>query len=105
MIAGNVHQAIVKGEPSSGRFRVLRPDGSALSLVSFGRCLRDDIGVPTFYTEAVMAASSPQVAEGNDGLEAHCRAALALAQERGNELAIRYLSSAINVVTSTSHKA
>jgi PAS domain-containing protein len=102
VIAGNVHRAIVNGEPSSGRFRVVRPNGNTLSLVSFGRCLHDETGVPTFYTGAVMPASSAQVAEGDDALEAHCGAALALAQARGNDLAVRYLSSAMNVISPAS---
>lgn len=98
-IAANVHKAIITGEPSSGRFRIVLPDGTIRSLVSFGRCLRDDMGVPSFYAGAVMDASSPQVADGDDPLEAHCKAALSLASSRGNTLAVRYLSSALNVLS------
>lgn len=100
LIANNVHSAILTAEPSSGRFRVRRKDGTTRSLVSFGRCLHDEMGVPTFYTGAVIDASSPNIAEGNDPLKAHCRAALSLAEMRGDHLAARYLSSALKTVTS-----
>ncbi|UHS59779.1 PAS domain-containing protein [Agrobacterium vaccinii] len=101
VIASNVHSAILTAEPSIGRFRVRHSDGTTRSLVSFGRCLHDEVGVPTFYTGAVIDASSPHIAEGNDPLEAHCRAALSLAKRRGNDLAARYLSSALNTVSSS----
>jgi hypothetical protein len=100
LIASNVHSAILTAEPSIGRFRVCHPDGTTRSLVSFGRCLHDEMGVPTFYTGVVMDASSPHIAEGDDPLEAHCRAALSLAESRGNDLAARYLSSALKTVSS-----
>ena len=100
LIASNVHSAILTAEPSCGRFRIQRPDGTTRSLVSFGRCLHDEMGVPTFYTGAVIDASSPNIAEGNDPLEAHCRAALSLAERRGEHLAARYLSSALRTVSS-----
>ncbi|UHS58246.1 PAS domain-containing protein [Agrobacterium vaccinii] len=99
VIASNVHSAILNAEPSIGRFRVRHSDGSTRTLISFGRCLHDEMGVPTFYTGAVMDASSPHIAEGSDPLQAHCRAALSIAERRGNHLAARYLSSALNTVS------
>ncbi|NTD87571.1 PAS domain-containing protein [Agrobacterium tumefaciens] len=98
LIAANVHKAILTGEPSSGQFRVLRPDGLTRSIVSFGRCLRDDEGNPTFYTGTVMDASSSNLFEARDPLEWYCRAALSVAKSLGNDLAARYLSSALNVL-------
>ena len=104
LIAGNIHKAIMTGKPSSGAFRVMYADGTVRSLVSFGRCFRDETGEPSFYSGAVMDAAAPQVAVGDDPLEAHCRAALLLAKQGGNELAARYLSSALNVLSPRSGK-
>ena len=94
-IAANIHRAILTGEASNGQFRVLHPNGAARSLIAFGRCLRDETGIPTFYTGAVLDASSSVKSHTTDPLQAYCRAALAVAEGRGNELAARYLSSAI----------
>lgn len=94
-IAANIHRAILTGDASNGEFRVLHPNGATRSLIAFGRCLRDETGVPTFYTGAVLDARSSVKSHTTDPLEAYCRAALAVAEGRGNELAARYLSSAI----------
>lgn len=101
-IARGVHHAIVTGEPSSAYYRITLPDGSRRDLVSFGTCFRDEDGVPSIYTGTVMDASLPQVAFGDDPLKAHCLAALELAEKGGQELAVRYLSSALASLTSGS---
>jgi len=98
MIARNIHQAILNGEPSGAQYSIHLPAGQVRELVSFGRCLHDENGTPTFYTGAVMDARSDPVVAGDDPFQAHCTAALEFARKQGNELASRYLVSALNSI-------
>ena len=99
IIARNIHQAILSAEPSGAQYRIHLANGQTRDLVSFGRCFHDKSGAPTFYTGAVMDARSDLVVTEDDPFQAHCSAALHIAREQGNELASRYLASALNSVS------
>lgn len=94
-IAFAVHQAITTGEPYFETYAVLHPDGSTRQVAAFGRCLRNQEGVPSFFSGAAMDADTNQAANHEDPLENLCRAAIVLAKQRDNKLAVRYLESAI----------
>lgn len=98
-MAERIHEAIVSGETTSSAYRIRLSDGVSRELVAFGRCNRDDTGVPSYFTGAVMDKSLPGVMFGDDALEAHCRSAHSLAKTTGNELAARYLSSALTLLS------
>ena len=98
-MAQRIHEAIVSGETTSSSYRIRLCSGASRELVAFGRCIRDDTGVPSYFTGAVMDKSLPGVVFGDDALEAHCRSAYSLAKKSGNDLAARYLSSALTLLS------
>lgn len=99
LMAKRIHEAIVSGETTSSAYRIRMSNGASRELVAFGRCIRDDTGVPSYFTGAVMDKSLPGVVFGDDPLEAHCRFAHSLAKTTGNELAARYLSSTLTLLS------
>lgn len=98
-IAKRIHEAIVSGETTSSAYRIRLSNGAFRELVAFGRCIRDNTGSPSYFTGAVMDKSLPGVVFGDNALEAHCRSAYSLAKNSGNELAARYLSSALTLLS------
>jgi hypothetical protein len=94
-MAAKIHDDILSGETSSARYGVICPSGARRSLISFGRCLRDEDGVPSYYSGAVAAASDERLILSGDPLESHIRAAFSLASDQRRELTQRYLSSAL----------
>lgn len=99
LMAKRIHEAIISGEPTSSAYRIRLFNGATRELVAFGRCIRDDTGIPSYFTGAVMDKSLPGVVSGDDALEAHCRFAHSLAMTTGNELAARYLSAALAILS------
>ncbi|QYA08694.1 PAS domain-containing protein [Agrobacterium larrymoorei] len=97
LLARKIHQAIISGRPSTQSYRVRRSDGTSKELVSFGRCMRDQRDVPSFYTGAVVDPSNPAVTVSSDTFAAHCTAAMNIALIRKNELAASYIRSALHV--------
>jgi hypothetical protein len=79
-------------------YHVLHPHRGKVRVIGAGRCLRDANGVPSVYRGTVAELADDQVFVGSDDLEMHCRSALDLTEKRGNELAARYLSSALRPV-------
>ena len=97
-IAKSIQQAIVSGTRYEERYRILHPTRGTISVLGTGRCLRDANGTPSIYNGAVIETACEPVFAGSDALELHCRSALELAKMSGNELAARYLSSALRVI-------
>lgn len=101
-LAKVIHEAILSGLPSRCEFSVTHADGTRLTVLASGRCLRDAQGVPSIYSGVVTILPSLSGHAAHDGerdqLESHCRAALGLANGRRNMLAARYISSALNVL-------
>lgn len=94
-IAFAVHQAITTGEPYFESYEVVHPDGSTRKVAAFGRCLRNHEGIPSFFSGAAMDADPDRIAAHEDPLENLCRAAISLARQRDNKIALRYLESAL----------
>lgn len=94
-IALAIHRAIAMGEPYSETYRVVHPDGSRRQVVAFGRCLRNEDGIPSFFSGVVISGEADDVAVIDDPLEAHCRAAIGLARQRNQQIAVRYLEAAL----------
>ncbi|OAE40464.1 PAS domain-containing protein [Agrobacterium tumefaciens] len=99
MIARNTHEAIISGNTSASSYAVQLKNGGRKCLVAYGRCLRDSNGEPSVFTGAVMDAVMPDVTFGSSALEAHCRAAYEIANRNGDDLAARYLKSALALVS------
>ena len=97
-VAASVHRAITGGHLYQERYHIDHSQRGAVDVVAIGRCLKDDTGVPFIYNGAVMEVSGAATASMVDPLPGHCQSALDLAQKRGNELAARYLSSALKVI-------
>jgi PAS domain-containing protein len=95
-IARSVHQAILSGTQTSSTYRVLDPDGGSRTILSFGRCLRDEEGIPSIFSGAIVEAAATQVIFAADPLLAHCRAALELAEAAGQDNVARHLSLALS---------
>lgn len=94
-VAFDIHTAILSGNAASSHYSVSLRNGTTKSLISFGRCFKDDNGVPSYYSGAVMVAETSPVMVCENPLETHCKLALDLARSRGNDLAARYLASAL----------
>lgn len=99
MIARNTHEAIISGNTSASSYTIQLETGGRKCLVAYGRCLRDSDGEPSVFTGAVMDAVMPDVTFGSNPLEAHCRAAYEIASRNNDELAARYLKSALALVS------
>jgi hypothetical protein len=97
-VAMSIHQAIKTGGLYSERYRVQNPKRGAIDVFAAGRCLKDSEGTPSVYNGTVIDVSSGIVSFCSDNLETLCQSALGLAEQRGNELAARYLSSALRVI-------
>lgn len=99
-IAESIHQAITSGQFYREQYRIRHAKRGVIHVVALGRCLKDAAGVPFVYNGTVIEACADGVKPASDPLEGHCKSALRLAEERGNELAMRYLSSALRVIGS-----
>jgi len=97
-VAQSIHQAITSGLVYQEQYRIDHSKRGAVDVVSVGRCLRDDAGIPFIYNGTIMEVSGSIAASISDPLTGYCKSALELAQKRGNELAARYLSSALKVI-------
>lgn len=97
-VAQSIHHAILSGDIYREAYRVEHEGGQYSDVVAVGRCIRDASGVPSFYVGTVIDAFDVEIFVESDPLKAHCRSALALAEARGNDLAARYLSSALRAV-------
>ena len=75
-IAFAVHQAITTGETYNETYKVAHPDGSRRQVTAFGRCLRNEDGIPLFFSGAAMDDDAEHVAVSEDPLLAYCKAAL-----------------------------
>jgi hypothetical protein len=97
-VAASIHRAITSGLVYQEQYRINHGKRGAVDVLSVGRCLRDDAGTPFIYNGTIMEISSNVASCIPDPLASHCRSALELAQKRGNDLAARYLSSALKVI-------
>jgi hypothetical protein len=71
-------------------------DNTRRDIVLIGCCLRNEEGMPSFFSGIVIEKTEAVFLDGSDPFKAYCDAALSLAQARGNLLATRYLRSALN---------
>jgi hypothetical protein len=94
-IALAVHQAITTGIAYSETYKVAHPDGSRRQVTAFGRCLRNEDGIPLFFSGAAMDDDSDHAAVSEDPLLAHCKAALELAKQRDRQMTVRHLEAAL----------
>lgn len=94
-VARALSNAISTGETCSVDYTT-SPDGTGREIAMIGCCLRNEEGVPSFFSGIVIEKRAAYFLDGLDPFKAYCDAALSLARERGNLLATRYLKSAIN---------
>ncbi len=97
-IAESIHRAITSGLLYKEQYCIVHPGRGLIEVYAVGRCLKTAEGIPFVYNGTVVEVSAAKVEYFADPLENHCRSALDLAQQRGNELAARYLSSALRVI-------
>lgn len=97
-VAQSIHRAITTGLLRQERYRIFNERHGLVEVFSVGRCLRDEQGTPSIYNGTVIDASTGMVKLEADALEVHCQSALGIAKRRGNELAARYLSSALRAI-------
>jgi hypothetical protein len=98
LVAESIHRAITTGGLRQQKYRIRSERHGFVEVFSIGRCLRDGQGTPSIYNGTVIDASTGVVSLGADALEVHCQSALGIAKRRGNELAARYLSSALSAI-------
>jgi hypothetical protein len=97
-VAASIHRAITSGQVYQEQYRIDHGKRGAVDVLSVGRCLKDDAGIPFIYNGTIMEVSKSAASAIPDPLTGYCNSALELARERGNELAARYLSSALKVI-------
>lgn len=97
-IARSVHQAILNGNQANSNFRVVGAGGGARRIVSFGRCLRDEEGIPSIFSGAIVETVASPGVFASEPLRAHCRAALELAEKSGEQRVVRHLSAALSAL-------
>ncbi|AYD01967.1 hypothetical protein [Neorhizobium sp. NCHU2750] len=97
-VAASIHSAITSGSLYRQQYSINHGGRGPVEVISVGRCLKDAAGVPFIYNGTIMEVSSSELAALDNPLAGYCRSALELAQREGNELAARYLSSALKVI-------
>lgn len=97
-VAASIHRAITTGQVYQEQYRIDHAGRGKVDVLSVGRCLKDNAGVPFIYNGTIMEISSGIASSMPDPLTGYCRSALDIAQKRGNDLAARYLSSALKVI-------
>lgn len=97
-VAASIHRAITSGMVYQEQYRIDHARRGAVDVLSVGRCLKDGAGIPFIYNGTIMEVSSTVASSVADPLTGYCKSALEIAQKRGNELAARYLSSALKVI-------
>jgi PAS domain-containing protein len=97
-VAESLHRAIVSGTLRQEKYRIAHERRGIVEVQAVGRCLRDGGGTPSFYNGSVIDLTEGMVTFTRDSLETHCQSALDIAETRGNELAARYLSSALRAI-------
>ena len=96
-VAHGLFQAIKTGERCHLEYSTY-PGGTQRKVVLTGCCLRNELGLASFFCGIVVEKKAALVLDGSEPFQAYCDAALSLARERGNLLAARYLKSARNSV-------
>ncbi|TNM65251.1 hypothetical protein [Aliirhizobium smilacinae] len=98
VVARGLSDAISTGERCSLEYAT-HHDSIHRDIALIGCCLRNEDGLASFFSGIVIEKKEAFFLDGSDPFKAYCDAALSLAQERGNLLAIRYLKSASNLVS------
>ncbi|KAA3509658.1 hypothetical protein RMS29_023370 [Agrobacterium rosae] len=94
-VAGGLRFAISSGQRCTLSYTT-NPDNIQRDIILIGCCLRNEEGMPSFFSGIVIEKTAAVFLDGSDPFKAYCDAALSLAKERGNLLATRYLKSALN---------
>jgi hypothetical protein len=97
-VAKALHESIISGKKCHQSYGITHRNGRRITVTGQGRCLRDNLGLPSIYTGSVTAVEVGKGARSGDPLEIHCLEALKIANSRRHALAARYLSSALNVL-------
>jgi PAS domain-containing protein len=97
-VAASIHRAIETGSSYQETYGIWHRNGHIKTVVAVGRCFRSADGIPSIYSGTVIDITCSKSLASSDPLEIHCRAALELAQLRGNELAARYITSALGAI-------
>jgi hypothetical protein len=97
-VAKSVQVAIITGAPYQETYRIERQDGVIVDVIAAGRCFRCPDGNPSLFAGTVIAIRGSDISLGSEALEIYCQTALGLAHKQGNELAARYISSALRAI-------
>lgn len=100
-IAESIHHAITTGLLYREQYSIIHPKRGKIRVLAVGRCLKTTDGVPFVYNGTVAEMQDSHLPVGCDPLRIYCQSALELAEKSGNELAARYLSSALRVIAGT----
>jgi PAS domain-containing protein len=99
-VAASIHRAITSGLLCQEQYSIDHGRRGVVDVISVGRCLKDAGGIPFIYNGTIMEVSVQARSVAADPLSGFCRSALELAERQGNDLAARYLSSALRVIGS-----
>lgn len=97
-IAAAIHSAIVTGQPYQETYTVVHANGTAIVVAAMGRCFQYSDGTPSHYAGTVVEVKPRQPKQVIELLKAHCREAVDLSRATGEQLAERYLSSALRLL-------
>lgn len=96
-IAQAIHTAILQGGLYQEAYRIVRPEGDALTVLASGRCFRDETGTPACWAGMIVADPLEQL-EHQNVLEFHCRAALEIAEQSGQRTVAGQLRTVLQVI-------
>jgi hypothetical protein len=97
-VARSIHCAITTGQLYRERYRIDHSKRTIIEVMATGLCLKDNAGTPSVYNGIVMELDGASAPLDVAPLERHCLSALEIAEGQGNQLAARYLSSALRVI-------
>ncbi|MUZ62606.1 PAS domain-containing protein [Agrobacterium vitis] len=96
-IAQAIHTAIVQGGLYQETYRILQPEGDALTVLASGRCFRDEAGTPACWAGMIVADPLDQL-KHQSALTFHCRAALEIAEQSGHRTVAGQLRTVLQVI-------
>jgi hypothetical protein len=78
-VAKALHESILSGKKCHQSYGITHRNGRHITVTGQGRCLRDNLGLPSIYTGSVTAAEVGAGVPSDDPLEIHCLEALKIA--------------------------
>ena len=98
-VAKAIHDAIITGDPYQQDYRLIHADGTAIRVMAFGQCFRDEKGTPSQYAGMAFPMADSAIDYPADTLLLLCQTAQNYAESANNDAVCRLLELAVMHLT------